>query len=107
MHKLPSLTSQEVVRILERKGYVLEELREAIEYIIIRKVKEELLSLTTGKIYQSNCSSHLTSSILYFFSLLATVFYCISLILYFLLTVNCKPKTKNCSSLDISSPNIL
>ncbi len=24
MHKLPSLTSQEVVRILERKGYVLD-----------------------------------------------------------------------------------
>ena len=52
MHKLPSLTSQEVVRILKRKGYYWIELREAIEYIIIRKVKEELLSLTTGKIYQ-------------------------------------------------------
>ncbi len=24
MHKLPSLTSQEVVRILERKGYILD-----------------------------------------------------------------------------------
>ena len=74
MHKLPSLTSQEVVRILERKGYVLDRAKgshriyyhsESKRRVIIPYHRKDLPKGTLS-------SSHLTSSILYFLSLLAT-----------------------------------
>ena len=53
MPKLPSLTSEKVIKVLKRKGFVLDiELKEATMFIITQKQKEELLSLFINGIYQ-------------------------------------------------------
>ncbi len=43
MTKLPLLTSQQVIKLIERKGFILIEQKAAIIFTTTRKIKEELL----------------------------------------------------------------
>jgi len=42
MPKLPSITSQDVIKILKKKGFILDRVKEVIIFTIIQKQKEEL-----------------------------------------------------------------